>query len=478
MEMTMRTIDRIYIDGAFVTPHGTERFDLFNPATEERIGTVRLGDAEDVRLAVAAARRAFPAMARTTKAERIAMLHRLRDAVKAGADDLVAAMTEEYGAPAYFTGFSVQNTAAVFEVMAASVEAYAFERRAGSSAVTMLPLGVVGAITPWNSNFGFIATKLAHAIGSGSTLVIKPAEQSAIQTQVLLECLHAAGLPKGVLNVVNGTGPEVGAALTAHPDVALITFTGSTPAAKIIQRSALETMKRLVLELGGKSPTIILDDADLDAAIPIALMSGFANSGQACVAGSRILVPRARREEIVMRLKREAERFKVGAPDDPEVRIGPLANAAHWERVQSYIRLGQEEGATLLTGGEGRPEGLDRGWFARPTIFTDVANSMRIAREEIFGPVLSVIAYDDEAEAVAIANDSEFGLQAYVLSSDEARALRVAQQLVAGRVVVNGAPHDPHAPFGGFRQSGLGREIGAYGLDAFLEPRAILKPAA
>jgi len=478
METTMRNIDRIYIDGAFVTPHGSARFDLFNPATEDRIGSVRLGDAEDVRLAVAAAKRAFPAMARTSKAERIAMLHRLRDAVKARAGDLIAAMTEEYGAPAYFTGFSVQNTASVFDVMATSVENYAFERVAGSSAVTMLPLGVVGAITPWNSNFGFIATKLAHAIGSGSTIVIKPAEQSAIQTQVLLECLHEAKLPKGVLNVVNGTGPEVGAALTTHPDVALISFTGSTPAARIVQRAALETMKRLVLELGGKSPTIILDDADLDAAIPIALMSGFANSGQACVAGSRILIPRSRREEILARLKDETERLRIGNPADPEVRIGPLANAAHWERVQGWIRLGQEEGAMLLTGGEGRPEGLDHGWFARPTIFTEVAGTMRIAREEIFGPVLSVITYDDEAEAVAIANDSDFGLQAYVLSSDEPRALRVARQLMAGRVVINGAPHDPHAPFGGFRQSGLGREIGAYGLDAFLEPRAILTPAA
>lgn len=473
----MRNIDRIYIDGAFVTPHGTRCLDLFNPATEAKIGMVRLGDVEDLRIAAAAAKRAFPAMARTSKTERIAMLHRLSDAVKARSADLVAAMTEEYGAPAYFSGFSAQNTASIFDVMAASVENYPFERTAGSSAVTMLPLGVVGAITPWNSNFGFIATKLAHAIGSGSTIVIKPAEQSAIQTQVLLECLHEAGLPRGVLNVVNGTGPEVGAALTAHPDVALITFTGSTPAARVIQRSALDTMKRLVLELGGKGPTIILDDADLDAAIPAALMSGFANSGQACVAGSRILVPRSREAEITARLKVEAERLKVGAPADPQVRIGPLANAAHWERVQSYIRLGQEEGATLLTGGEARPEGLDKGWFAKPTIFTGVTNTMRIAREEIFGPVLSVIAYDDEDDAVTIANDSDFGLQAYVLSSDEDRAMRIARQLMAGRVVINGAPHDPYAPFGGFRQSGLGREIGAYGLDAYLEPRAILKPA-
>ena len=474
----MRTIDRIYIDGAFLTPHGTEELALFNPATEEQIGTVRLGGAEDVRLAVAAAKRAFPAMARTTKTERIAMLLRLRDAVRARADDLAAAMSEEYGAPDYFTGFSVRNTASIFEVMAASVANYAFERTAGSSAVTMLPLGVVGAITPWNSNFGFIATKLAHAIGSGSTIVIKPAEQSANQTQVLLECLHEAGLPKGVFNVVNGTGPEVGAALTAHPDIALVTFTGSTPAARVIQRTAIETMKRMVLELGGKGPAIILDDADLEAAIPVALMSGFANSGQACVAGSRILVPRSRREEILALLKQEAEKLKVGRSGDPEVRIGPLANAAHWDRVQSWIRIGVDEGATLLTGGEGRPEGLEKGWFTRPTIFADVNSTMRIAREEIFGPVLSVITYDDEDDAVAIANDSDFGLQAYVLSSDEDRAMRVARQLIVGRVVINGAPHDPHAPFGGFRQSGLGREIGAYGLDAYLEPRAILKPAA
>ncbi len=472
----MQAIDSIYIDGAFVTPHGEERFDLFNPATEDRIGSVRLGDREDAHLAIAAAKRAFPAMAQTSKAERVAMLHRLRDVVQARSTDLIAAMTLEYGAPAYFTGFSVQNTASVFDVMAASVEDYEFERTVGSSAVTMLPLGVIGAITPWNSNFGFIATKLAHAIGSGSTIVIKPAEQSAIQTQLLLECLHEAGLPKGVLNVVNGTGPEVGAALTAHPDVASISFTGSTPAARIIQRSALETMKRVVLELGGKSPTIILDDADLDAAIPIALMSGLANSGQACVAGTRILVPRVRQDEIIARLKLEAEKLKVGSPADPNVRIGPLANAAHWERVQGWIRTGLEEGATLLTGGEGRPEGLERGWFAKPTIFTDVTNMMRIAREEIFGPVLSVITYEDEAEAIAIANDSDFGLQAYVLSSNEDRALRVARQLVAGRVLINGAPHDPRAPFGGFRQSGLGREIGAYGLDALLEPRAILRP--
>ncbi len=470
----MRSIEHIYINGKFVVPHGEDRLDLINPATEEKIGDVRLGNEDDVRAAVAAAKRALPALAASTKKERIDMLHSLRDAIAANPDELIQTMTEEYGAPSYFTAFSVQNTASVFDVMAETVAEYEFDRVVGKSAVRMLPRGILAAITPWNSNFGFMATKLAHAIGSGSPLVIKPAEQSALQTEVLAKRLHQAGLPAGVLNIVNGTGPVVGAALTGDPDVATISFTGSTQAAKIIQRAAIDGMKRVILELGGKAPTIIMPDAELDKAIPVALMSGFANSGQACVAGTRILAPRSRMAEISERLKVEAEKLKVGAPRDAEVRIGPMASRAQWERIQMYIRLGIEEGATLLTGGTGRPAGLDRGWFARPTIFVDVHSNMRIAREEIFGPVLCLIAYDDEDEAVEIANDSEYGLQAYVLGADQKRAVQIAERLLVGRVVVNGAPHDPRAPFGGFKQSGIGREIGAFGLDGLLEPRAIL----
>lgn len=472
----MRSIEHIYINGEFVVPRGKDRLDLINPATEERIGDVRLGNDEDVELAVEAARRALPALAASTKAERIDMLHSLRDAIATDPDELIQAMTEEYGAPSYFTAFSVQNAASIFDVMAETVAAYEFDRVVGNSAVRMLPRGVLAAITPWNSNFGFIATKLAHAIGSGSTLVIKPAEQSALQTEVLAQRLQKAGLPAGVLNIVNGTGPVVGAALTSHPDIATISFTGSTQAAKIIQRAAINGTKRVILELGGKAPTIIMPDADLDKAVPVALMSGFANSGQACVAGTRILAPKSRMAEVSARMKAEVEKLKVGDPYDPQVRIGPLASHAQWERIQTYIRLGVEEGATLLTGGTGRPSGLEKGWFARPTIFTDVTNNMRIARDEIFGPVLCLIAYDDEREAVEIANDSEYGLQAYVLGSDQSRALRVAERLLAGRVILNGAPHDPRAPFGGFKQSGIGREIGAFGLDGMLEPRAILTP--
>lgn len=472
----MRKIEQIYIDGAFITPEGNEWLDLSNPSTEETIGSVRLGNANDAKAAVMVAKRAFPAMAATSKAERIDMLKSLAEAVLANPQELIDAMREEYGAPHYFSSFSAQNAASAFNVMAEAVADYDFDRVAGRSMVKMLPRGVIAAITPWNSNFGFIASKLAHAIGSGSTVVIKPAEQSAIQTQLFVERLHSAGLPAGLFNIVNGTGAVVGAALTGDKDVATISFTGSTSAAKLIQTAAVEDMKRVVLELGGKGPTLILPDADLDHALPIALLSGFANSGQACVAGTRILVPRALLTQIETRLKQEVAKFKVGDPSNPDVRIGPMASLAQWNRVQSYIRLGLEEGATLLAGGLERPDGLTKGWFVRPTIFTDVTNDMRIAREEIFGPVLSLIPYRDEEEAVAIANDSDYGLQAYVLGQDMDSAQRVASQLIVGRVVINGAPHDPRAPFGGFKKSGLGREIGAFGIDEFVEPRAILMP--
>lgn len=305
-------------------------------------------------------------------------------------------------------------------------------------------------------------------------MVIKPSEMSAIQTQVITECLHAAGLPKGVFNIVTGDGAVVGSALTAHRDVSKITFTGSTATGRTIVRKAAETMKRVTMELGGKSPSIILQDAELDVTLPQVLAAGFLNSGQACIAGTRILAPKSRFEEIEARLREAVKDFKVGDPKDNNVRIGPMVSQKQWDRVQSYIRLGQEEGAILLAGGEGRPEGLSRGWFVQPTIFTGVTNDMRIAREEIFGPVLSLIPYSDEEDAITIANDTDYGLQAQVFSSDITRARRVADRIEAGRVILNGAPHEPMAPFGGFKQSGFGREFGVFGLEAFLEPRAVL----
>jgi len=470
----MRNIEQIYIDGSFVTPHGGEYADLFNPATEETIGRVRLGDAVDVNAAVAAAKRAFPAWSRTAKAERIAALHRLADAVAARTADLSAAMTEEYGAPGYFVGFTAAYGAKFFRDMAGVLEAYDFDRKVGSADVRRVPLGVVAAITPWNGNYVFICGKLATAIAAGCTVVIKPSEMSAIQTQVLTECLHEAALPPGVFNIVNGRGDVAGAALTTHPDVAKVSFTGSTAVGRGILRSAAETMKRVTLELGGKGPNIILDDANLDAAIPTAMMAGLGNSGQACIAGTRILAPRSRLPEVLERLKAVVGAVKTGDPTDPTVQVGPLVSRKQWDRVQGYIRLGLEEGAELLVGGEGRPEGLARGWFARPTVFAGVNNGMRIAREEIFGPVLCVIPYVDDAEAIAIANDTSYGLQAYVQGADLERARRVADQLECGRVAINGAAHEPLAPFGGFKQSGLGREYGVYGLEAHLEPRAVL----
>ncbi|NTJ09563.1 aldehyde dehydrogenase family protein [Rhizobium lusitanum] len=470
----MRDIDTIYIDGQFVTPKGTGTADLYNPSTEERIGTVRLGGVEDARDAVAAAKRAFPAFSRTTKGERIDMLKRLNAAVAARVSDLTEAMSLEYGAPQTFTRFAISHAASSFLTMASVLEEYEFERRMGRARVVMQPIGVAAAITPWNSNIGFITSKLTTAIAAGSTIVIKPSEMSAVQTQALTECLHEAGLPKGVFNIVNGLGNVVGAELSGHPDIAKVTFTGSTAVGREILRGAADTFKRVTLELGGKGPNIILDDADLEVAIPAVLRMGFINSGQACIAGTRILVPNHRLDEILARLQQEVETFKVGAPDDPDAMIGPMVSRKQYDRVQSYIELGMQEGASLLTGGLGRPAGLDRGWFTKPTIFTNVDNQMRIAREEIFGPVLSVIAYRDEDEAVSIANDTPYGLQAYLHGTDVTRMQALADRLDCGRVVVNGAPHEPLAPFGGFKQSGIGREYGVFGLEAFLEPKAVI----
>jgi aldehyde dehydrogenase (NAD+) len=357
--------------------------------------------------------------------------------------------------------------------MARVLEDYQFTRRAGTADVVMEPLGVAGLITPWNSDAGFICGKLAAAIAAGCTAVVKPSEMSATQTQVVTKALHEAGLPAGVFNIITGRGEVVGAEISSHPDVAKISFTGSTAVGKAILRAGAETMKRITLELGGKSPTVILDDADLARAIPLAVDAGFMNSGQACIAGTRVLVPRSRLGAAEELAKAALGQVKTGDPRDPETTVGPMVSRRQWDRVQRYIRIGIDEGATLLAGGEGRPDGLD-GWFVRPTLFTNVRNDMTIAREEIFGPVLAIIPYADDEEAIAIANDTLYGLQAYVLSGDMDRARRVADRIVAGRVLINTLTHEPMAPFGGFKQSGIGREYGAFGLEAFLEPKSLL----
>ena len=470
----MRAIDKIYVDGAFVTPHGQERFDLYNPSTGKVIGHVRLADEVDARAAIAAAKRAFPNWSRTSKDERIAALRRLRDAVAAKREALLDAVVEEYGAPMPRCSWMADMPPAAFQEAANTLQEFEFTRRAGSATVVMEPIGVAGLITPWNSDAVFICGKLAAALAAGCTAVLKPSEMSATQTHVLTEALHEAGLPKGVFNIVTGRGDVVGTELSRHPDIMKISFTGSTVVGKTILREAAGTLKRVTLELGGKSPTIILEDADLNQALPMALNAGFLNSGQSCIAGTRILVPESKLQEVVETAKGLVDQFfRTGDPRDPATAIGPMVSQRQWERVQDYIRRGIEEGATVAVGGLGRPEGLD-GYFVRPTLFSNVTNDMTIAREEIFGPVLSFITYRDEAEAIAIANDTAYGLQAYVLSSNTEHGRTVASQIVAGRVLVNTLASDPKAPFGGFKQSGLGRENGAFGMEAYLEPKSLL----
>jgi aldehyde dehydrogenase (NAD+) len=341
--------------------------------------------------------------------------------------------------------------------------------------VTLEPVGVAGLITAWNANALFISLKLASAVGAGCTVVIKPSELSSLQTQVMLECLDAAKLPQGVCNVVIGRGNVVGAELVRNPDVAKISFTGSVAVGQSIMRDGAATMKRVTLELAGKSPTILLDDAALEQAIPSALVLAFMNSGQACAAGTRLLVPKSRLDEVKRAIRDEMRAFTVGDPADPKTDVGPMVSQNQYERVQSYIRKGIEEGAEVLVGGEGHPPDLEVGYFVKPTVFVNVKNDMTVAQEEIFGPVLCVITYDSEDEAIRIANDSKYGLHSCVLGTDLQRARRVASQIRAGRVVINGMMDDPQAPWGGFKYSGFGREYGQYGIEAFLETRAILQ---
>ncbi|GAA1403835.1 aldehyde dehydrogenase family protein [Catellatospora coxensis] len=469
----MRTIDKVYIDGKFVTPHGTELAPLHNPATEQVIGHVRLADETDANAAVAAAKRAFATYSRTTRQERLAILRRLSAAFTARLDDLRNAMIEEYGATRTLVEAGMPKAAGVFDEAAQILEKYEFTRVHGDSTITLAPVGVAAAITPWNYSIVFVAQKLAGAIAAGCTIVVKPSELSAIQTQIMSECVDAAEVPPGVVNIVTGRGDVVGEVLTTHPDVAKVGFTGSTTVGQHIMRNAAATMKRLTLELGGKSPSILLDDADIPSAVADALTAGFMNNGQACFAGTRILAPQSRIDEVLDAIKQNVATLKVGDPNDAATAVGPLVSQKQYDRVQDYIREGRHEGANVLIGGEGRPDDLPTGWYVKPTVFSGVTNTMRIAREEIFGPVLVVIAYGDEQEAIEIANDTPYGLQAYVFSADTRRARRVATQIDAGTVLINRAFGDPEAPFGGVKQSGIGREHGAYGLENFLEPRAV-----
>jgi aldehyde dehydrogenase (NAD+) len=471
----VQTITKHYIDGTFVESHGREVMDMVNPTNGRVIAQVTLADEEDTRRAIAAAKLALASFGKTAKEERQEVLRRLHKAVAARVDDLTAVMVEEYGGVVQFAGPIVQSGADAFLAAAHALDELPLTRSWGKTTVTMEPVGVAGLISPWNANALFLSMKLASAVAAGCTVVMKPSELSSLQTQVWLECVDAAELPKGVCNVVIGRGDVVGAELVRNPDVAKISFTGSAAVGASIMRDGAATMKRVTLELGGKSPNILLDDADLKTAIPNAFVIAFLNSGQACVAGTRLLVPKSRLDEIKRALVETSTAFPVGDPADPKTMVGPMVSEKQYERIQSYIRKGIEEGAELLIGGEGHPPGLEAGYFVKPTVFVNVSNDMTIAREEIFGPVLSVITYEDEEEGIRIANDTDYGLHAFVSGTDVERARRVASRIEAGRVAINGMFDDQQAPFGGFKRSGVGREFGIYGIEAYLEPKAILE---
>ncbi|WP_159812279.1 aldehyde dehydrogenase family protein [Pseudomonas sp. 18058] len=470
----MWKINHSYIDGAFLPVQGNETVQCINPATEAVIGTVTLANREDARRAIAAASRAQVAMGRTSKAERIEMLEQLQAAVLASTDEIRDTTIEEYGAPFARAQWVSRYASQSFANAAQVLKNYDLTRSVGDATVVMEPVGVAALIAPWNSTAGTICSKLASAIAAGCASVIKPSELSPLQTDVLAQALHRADLPKGVFNILLGRGGDVGDEISTNPHVAKVSFTGSTATGKLIARAGIETMKRVSLSLTGKSASIVLDDADLDAAIPLALNAAFMNNGQACIAGTRLLVPRNHAEDIIDRVKSLVGAMVVGNPQDPATVIGPLVSQAQFDRVQGFIRRGQAQGATLIAGGEGKPFGLDKGYFVRPTVFADVSSDMDIAQEEIFGPVLSIIAYDSQEQAIDIANDTLYGLQAYVFSRQPERARSLASRLQAGSVLINRIAPELLAPFGGVKQSGVGREFGVFGLESFLEAKSIV----
>jgi aldehyde dehydrogenase (NAD+) len=468
----MRRHERFFIGGEWVAAHGTGEQILVNPADETPFASVRLGDAEDVDRAVRAARAAFEDFSGTDKSARIALLERIIEAYEARRADIAAVVTEETGSPASAT-VQVNGPLDQFRQAIQTLRDYDFEHRVGDTLVRREPIGVCGLITPWNWPVQTPCTKLAPALAAGCTVVLKPSEYSPLSALLLAEIMEAARVPPGVFNLVNGDGPGVGAAIAAHPDVDFISFTGSTRAGILVADAAAPTVKRVAQELGGKSANVVLPDADLAAAARWNVARGFFNSGQSCHAPSRILVQRDQMSELVRHLVAEARKQRAGDPRDPATTLGPLVNRNQFERVQHYIKVGLDEGATLATGGPGRPEGLNRGFYAKPTVFSDVAPDMAVAQEEIFGPVLSVIPYRDEEEAIGIANGTPYGLGGYVFSSSRDRALAVGKRLRAGRIVLNGAPTNAAAPMGGYKRSGNGREMGVFGFEEYLEVKAI-----
>jgi aldehyde dehydrogenase (NAD+) len=470
----MRTFDKIFIGGQWVPSKGTGTLEVTDSATEEVIATIPQGTAADVDAAVAAARAAFESWSQTSVEERAKYLTRISEGLDARTQELAETIAKEVGMPVKLAGMIQAGLPkANFAIAAQVVGSYAFEETVGNSLVVKEPIGVVGCITPWNYPLHQIALKVAPALAAGNTVVVKPSEVAPINAFILAEVIAEAELPAGVFNLVTGLGPEVGEAIAAHPDVDMVSFTGSTRAGKRVAEVAAGTVKRVALELGGKSPNVILDDADFTKAVADGVGKCFLNSGQTCTALTRMLVPRDRLEEAERIAAATAENFTPGNPFEKTTRLGPLVSAVQRQRVEGYIEKGIEEGAKLLIGGPGAPEGLDKGYFVKPTVFSEVTPDMTIAREEIFGPVLSIMPYDSEDEAIRIANDTIYGLAGGVWSGDPQRAERVARKLRAGQIEVNGGAFNAMAPFGGYKQSGLGREAGTFGFEEFLEVKAL-----
>lgn len=470
----MRSYLKHYIDGAWVESDGGTRREVINPATEAPVAEITLGSAADVDKAVAAARRAFESFSRTSVAERIALLERVLEAYKARATDMAEAISLEMGAPLSLAK-SAQVGSGIGHLLSAAraLEEFQFEEQIGNSLVVHEPIGVVALITPWNWPLNQIVSKVAPALAAGCTMVLKPSEEAPSCAAIFAEVMHAAGVPVGVFNLVNGDGPGVGTALSQHKGVDMVSFTGSTRAGILVAKNAADTVKRVHQELGGKSPSLVLEGADLGKAVPVTLFSVLLNSGQSCIAPTRLLVPRHLQEQVAAIAAEMMKGARCGDPSEEGRHIGPVVNKTQWDKIQGLIAKGLEEGAKLETGGPGRPDGIETGYFVKPTLFSNVRNDMTIAREEIFGPVVTIIPYEDEEDAIRIANDTDYGLAAVVFGDTET-VRRVVPRLRAGMVYVNGGQPDPNLPFGGFKQSGNGREHGKFGLAEFLEVKAVV----
>jgi aldehyde dehydrogenase (NAD+) len=471
----MKNERNFYINGKWVTPHSKKTLDVLNPANEEVIGTITLGDQDDVNAAVAAARKAFETFSKTTVADRAALLEKIVAAYQKRMPDIAATVSKEMGAPIGLANMA-QAPAGLGHLMYTlnAMKTFKWEEDRGRNRIVHEPIGVCALITPWNWPLNQIAAKVAPAIAAGCTMILKPTEIAPLNAVIFAEVLDEAGVPPGVFNLVQGDGPGVGVALSSHPDVDMVSFTGSTRAGISVATNAAPTVKRVTQELGGKSANILLDDADFPKAVAQGMGSCVMNSGQSCNAPTRMLVPMKRMDEAAAIAKATAMAAKVGDPSKTDTNVGPVVSKTQWNKIQGLIKKGIEEGAKLECGGEGLPEGFNSGYYVKPTVFSHVTNEMTIAREEIFGPVLSIIGYKDDADAVRIANDTLYGLSGYVQSSNIDRARNVARQIRAGNIHVNGANVDPGAPFGGYKQSGNGREFSEWGLEEFLETKAIL----